>query len=64
MDGERRIVKPCPEPDCKGTLVIRTNGKTGEDFLGCDEYPRCRHTEEIPIHLELEASGFKRLPGF
>jgi len=38
-------VKPCPEPRCHGRLIRRT-GRRGP-FLGCSEYPRCRHTEEV-----------------
>ena len=38
-------VKPCPEPGCRGRLTRRT-GRRGP-FLGCSEYPRCRHTEEV-----------------
>ena len=38
-------VKPCPEPGCRGRLTRRT-GRRGP-FLGCSEYPRCRHTEEL-----------------
>ena len=37
-------VKKCP--DCKtGHLIIR-KGKKG-DFLGCTNFPRCRHTEQL-----------------
>jgi len=38
-------VKPGPEPGCRGRLTRRT-GRRGP-FLGCSEYPRCRHTEEV-----------------
>jgi KaiC/GvpD/RAD55 family RecA-like ATPase/predicted RNA-binding Zn-ribbon protein involved in translation (DUF1610 family) len=38
-------VKPCPEPGCRGRLTRRA-GRRGP-FLGCSEYPRCRHTEEM-----------------
>lgn len=36
---------PCPEPGCDGQLVER-NGRYGL-FLGCTNYPRCRHTENL-----------------
>lgn len=39
----KNIIKPCP--DCHGNLVKR-NGKLGS-FLGCSNYPDCRHTEPI-----------------
>jgi len=37
--------RPCPEPDCNGTLRER-NGRFGP-FLGCSNYPSCRHTEDL-----------------
>ena len=37
-------------PECQeGEIVIRTNGATGEEFLGCNEYPDCDYTEEIVL---------------
>lgn len=36
----------CPRcPD--GRLVLRTARSTGSSFLGCSNYPRCRHTEKV-----------------
>ena len=32
-------------PDCNGRLVVRS-GKFGK-FLGCSNYPKCQHTENI-----------------
>ncbi len=37
--------RPCPEPGCDGRLR-RRNGKFGP-FLGCSNYPACRHTEDL-----------------
>lgn len=37
--------RPCPEPECDGRLA-RRNGRYGR-FLGCTNYPRCRHTENL-----------------
>ncbi len=58
------IHKPCPEADCKGELVVKVNRQTGGKFLGCDQYPRCTHTEEIPEYLRMIAAGAQKLPGF
>jgi len=34
-------------PQCgKGKLVRRTNRGTGEKFLGCSEYPKCKYTQK------------------
>jgi ssDNA-binding Zn-finger/Zn-ribbon topoisomerase 1 len=38
--------RACPEPGCSGLLRER-NGRRGR-FLGCSEYPTCRHTENLP----------------
>jgi ssDNA-binding Zn-finger/Zn-ribbon topoisomerase 1 len=37
--------QPCPQSGCGGRLVERT-GRHGR-FLGCTNYPRCRHTESL-----------------
>jgi len=44
-------------PDCGGTLLIRS-GRRGK-FLGCANYPKCRHTENLPDDLKetAEAEG-------
>ncbi len=55
-------VKKCPRCEL-GVLVIRTNGDTEEKFLGCTEFPRCRHSEELPEDMQLRASGAPTLPG-
>jgi len=44
-------------------LVERRNKETKELFLGCERYPECPHTEEIPIDQRLRAMGAKPLPG-
>lgn len=36
----------CPIPRCGGELVVRENKETGKKFLGCSNFPQCRHTEE------------------
>ena len=33
-------------PECRGVLVKRTN-KKNENFLGCQNYPQCRHQESL-----------------
>ncbi len=51
------IHKPCPEPNCKGDLVVKVNRETGHKFLGCNHFPTCKHTEEIPEYLRMIAAG-------
>jgi len=33
---------------CGSTMRTRVNRSTGERFLGCSNYPNCRHTQPIP----------------
>ena len=28
-------------------MQIRTNGRTGRKFYGCNKFPQCRYTEEL-----------------
>jgi hypothetical protein len=32
----------CLRPGCGGKLVTRTNSSTGQHFLGCSNFPKCR----------------------
>jgi len=34
-------------PRCGGQMVERTNRATGEKFMGCNRYPRCRGTRPL-----------------
>lgn len=38
--------KVCPR--CGEAMVERTNRRSGERFLGCKQYPRCRGTRPLP----------------
>ena len=57
------ISKTCPDcaPD---RLVVRVNGETGVDFLGCVNWPECRYTEPLPLDMQLRRAGVAPLPGF
>jgi len=37
--------RSCPEPDCGGDLLVRI-GRYGK-FIGCSNYPTCRHMEPL-----------------
>jgi DNA topoisomerase-1 len=50
-------------PDCGAVMVIRQNKNDLSFFLGCNRYPDCKHTMEIPESMKLDLLGFKRLPG-
>ncbi len=34
-------------PQCGKRMVLRRNGKSGEPFFGCSDYPRCRDTRDV-----------------
>lgn len=50
-----KIVKRCPE--CGRPLVERVNRQNNTTFLGCSNYPECRHTEPIPESVLLRLAG-------
>jgi ssDNA-binding Zn-finger/Zn-ribbon topoisomerase 1 len=54
------ITKVCPE--CGSVLMVRTNRKTDTQFLGCDRWPECKHTEPIPETLLMRLTGAPELP--
>lgn len=59
--ADPKIVKPCPAPDCKGTLTIRRNKATDSEFLGCDQWPACKHTEPLPESIKMRRLGAPEL---
>ena len=44
-------------PNCKGTLIVKTNRETQAQFLGCPNYPTCDHTEPITEALRMKLLG-------
>ena len=58
----QKTKQACPE--CGAVMVIRQNKTDHGFFLGCHNYPDCKHTTEIPESLKLELLGYKQLPGF
>lgn len=53
------ITKPCKR--CGALMQIKTNRETGEDFLGCERWPECTHTEKLPEAITLRRQGQKGL---
>ncbi|WP_413782776.1 topoisomerase DNA-binding C4 zinc finger domain-containing protein [Thalassovita sp.] len=35
-------------PRCGGPMIQRTNRRSGQPFLGCSRYPRCKGTRTQP----------------
>ena len=62
MNKSNAIRKSCPR--CGHPLVVRTNENIGVDFLGCGRYPECKHSEPLPIDVEMRRQGAPGLPGF
>ena len=50
---DRPFEKPCPE--CGGAMVIKT-GRYGE-FVACTRYPKCKHTEPVPLGVKCPKCG-------
>ena len=48
--------KKCPK--CGSNLVIRTNKKSGNTFLGCPKFPKCKHAEPDPNFVPKFKSKF------
>lgn len=54
-----KINRVCPE--CGREMVIRRNGKTGDEFLGCSGWPECKETIPLPADIEMRRMGAKGL---
>jgi len=50
---DRPYDKPCP--DCGAPMVIKT-GRYGE-FVACTRYPKCKHTEPVPLGVKCPKCG-------
>jgi DNA helicase-4 len=42
-------------PECGSFLVVRRNRRDNSEFLGCQGYPRCRYTQDLPSETPAEA---------
>ena len=58
------VSKTCPRCGPATRLTVRQNGETGADFLGCTRWPDCKHTEPLPLDMQLRRQGAEPLPGF
>jgi len=47
----------CPNCGPSVKLIVKANTKTGSQFLGCPNYPECRHTREIPEEWKMREAG-------
>lgn len=53
----KKTDKECPK--CKtGKLLIRKSRK-GEEFYGCDKFPKCKYTNPMELHLPCPEEGCK-----
>lgn len=52
----------CPECDPRMVrLVVRTNRDTEEQFLGCPNWPDCKHTQPLPQRVRMRLLGHPTL---
>ena len=51
----KRIEKLCPL--CGGRYVIRQNSQARNYFLGCERWPKCKMTTDIPEELLMREAG-------
>lgn len=47
----------CPKCGPATRLVIRKNKRLKTEFLGCENWPECDYTRELPEHVRMEALG-------
>jgi ssDNA-binding Zn-finger/Zn-ribbon topoisomerase 1 len=47
----------CPNCIQPPKLIVKTNRKTGSQFLGCPNFPECNYTHEIPEAWIMRAQG-------
>jgi ssDNA-binding Zn-finger/Zn-ribbon topoisomerase 1 len=44
-------------PECSSDLIVRENRETGNQFLGCANYPECCYARSIPQEWIMRATG-------
>lgn len=64
LQTNSQVQRPCPLCGPAVLLIVKTNSINGSQFLGCPNFPSCRHTEEIPESIRLQLAGYHKLPGF
>lgn len=50
-------------PSCGARLMVKTNAKRGNQFLGCPNYPDCHYTAPIPESWKMRLEGQPSLFG-
>jgi ssDNA-binding Zn-finger/Zn-ribbon topoisomerase 1 len=61
LPNNKPVAKYCPECKTLTKLIIKTNSHTDEQFLGCPNFPKCRHTQEISEEMRMRVLGQKEL---
>lgn len=64
LQENAEVERYCPVCSPPPKLIVKTNRKNGNQFLGCPNWPNCTHTEPIPESLRMKAAGAPTLPGF
>lgn len=47
MTDQRIDLRQCPRFRCEGREVIRRNASTGQQFVGCSLYPKCKQSRPL-----------------
>lgn len=47
--------------ECGSTMLVKTNLKSGHQFLGCSNYPNCKKTSELSEAVVMRLSGAPQL---
>ncbi|MEA1999658.1 MAG: topoisomerase DNA-binding C4 zinc finger domain-containing protein [Euryarchaeota archaeon] len=51
----------CPKCNPPVKLIVKTNSHNGNQFLGCPNWPNCKHTQVIPEEWKMRAAGQQEL---
>ena len=54
----------CPRCSPSVKLIVRTNRMNDSQFLACQNWPQCNHTQPVPQDLIMRLHGAIPLPGF
>ena len=57
----QEVAVGCPKCGIATRLIVRINSATDEPFLGCPNWPDCDHTQNVPDHIWMKASGQREL---
>lgn len=57
MSEHKKLTLPVLCPECGIPMVVRTNRKTNQQFLGCSNYPKCKCVSSYAVIIEHDENG-------